>query len=335
MRLRASSSKFWTNCDLWKKGEEAAQRGTDLHEIASNILSGEYTQEIPYELEPYIEFIRNLNCDEYVVEHPITLDSGDSNYIITGTCDFAGIKDKTLHVVDLKTGFKSVPVDYNTQLLCYGMGMLQYYEGKKIDNVILTIVQQHKVKSFDYGLTLADFYKAFETNVVKALSNSIESPSECELDVCEYCPQRGECNRYQDKMHKEFAEFNRILNEQTSDFSDDHDYSEEWSELLSKALEIEVIIKQIKKTATDYIKNGGIIWGFDIVSKRSSRHWVGDETTISEMLKYLSIEPYTQSLKSPTDVEKEIGVKRFKTLGLTNIVKKIPYTPSLTDLSKN
>ena len=101
----------------------------------------------------------------------------------------------------------------------------------------------------------------------------------------------------------------------------------EIEEILLKADDISSYLNDIKDFAVAKALDGKKWINFKLVEGRSTRKFI-DEGSVINVLKENNINPYDTKLRSITDIEKELGKAKFKTL-LDNFVNMPQGKPTL------
>jgi hypothetical protein len=196
-RLAPSSSYRWINCPgslKYPKMDdpgEAAIIGTLGHEMVNAKLTfrrlGADDQAFFEGLSAYLqaELTNAVDlCANHIEEldYPIKLHEMKvpSNFLDEhgGTVDFAGINDKTIHVVDYKFGRGLVEVEDNPQIGCYLNLVRQRYPGRK--KFVGQVIQP-----FNGGISAAqpfslEFLEELERKVIRAsISDEIKAGNHC------------------------------------------------------------------------------------------------------------------------------------------------------------
>ncbi len=97
------------------------------------------------EVEIYVDYCLSLIDEDAIHGQEIRVPLSPLGFDLdtSGLVDFWLLKHRTLHSVDVKTGFTPVPVKGNRQLRTYALGLVMWLQSKghQIDSVVLTIVQ--------------------------------------------------------------------------------------------------------------------------------------------------------------------------------------------------
>ena len=207
------AGKCFGSLQLKAEPTPEAEKGTLLHSVAVDMFEGKDTAKyIDIEpILPYVAYIKRLSddCEYYGLE---TLVFG--RYLgmpIRGTIDFWAVKDKTLYIVDLKTGKYPVRAKNNTQLTFYAYLALKYLlqDTLPIEKIILSIAQGKKVDEFK----LTDLsFEQLESSL-NELSAKHERNENFEFNVgrhCRDCFKYTNCTSYFEYMTNLVERFESI-----------------------------------------------------------------------------------------------------------------------------
>jgi hypothetical protein len=198
---------------------DAAQRGTDAHELAEWALSTTPYSARPLTSESPVFLTLMGDADEWLVE----MVAGYVNYLATipgeqnyetralidsdcwGTADCVSYDPDTLtlHIVDLKTGQGRVDAENNTQLLLYALGiyrgmLLAQYEFNKF---VLTIVQPSLEHVSTWEINL-DILEEFSVQYDESVRRIKEEPESYEISetTCQWCPAKIVCPAFKTQV---------------------------------------------------------------------------------------------------------------------------------------
>lgn len=219
--LRPSASSIWTKCHANPRISEnaktvpsesdAAKEGTCAAWVAECVLKGSFancdamigmnhpengwlvTDEMAYYCQEYVENVRS-HGKRIVAEQYVRL----TDYI-AGTFDAGVLSDDgtTLHIDDLKYGFKIVDVYENTQTIIYGYGELLRRNDPNITHVVLGIYQPrawHPEGIYrTWKLSVSELHAL--ASDIAAAGNAAQDPQALATpgSHCEYCKGRLEC----------------------------------------------------------------------------------------------------------------------------------------------
>lgn len=347
--LGGSSSGRWINCPpsarLTEYMEDVtsvyAEEGSNAHALAEYKLNKSlgnnmeypeltiFNKEMDEYIDSYVSFVLEQiealkeeddgNAPYVMVEHQVSYDKWVNDGF--GTIDFLAATNKTLHIIDLKYGL-GVKVDAteNSQLKIYALGTIQeldcLYDFEKI---ILTIYQPRIGNVSTWETTKTDLLKWGEEVLKPAAILADKGEGLFRSGPwCKFCKARAICKERSkvafDILNQEFRNPN-LLNDK------------EIEEVLLKADEITSYLNDIKDYAVAKALDGKKWLNFKLVEGRSIRKFM-DEGSVINILKENNINPYDTKLRSITDIEKELGKAKFKTL-LEQYVNKPEGKPTL------
>lgn len=327
--LSASASHRWLNCtasvlackDLPDNASEAAQKGTEVHELCAykvltQILSKEAKRpEYQYDAideentQTYCDFIKNHVEKGSIVLVEKKVDY--SNYTSPnsfGTADCIIINDKTMHIVDYKNGVNFVSAKKNTQLELYALGALDTLDliTGEIENIELSIIQPNRnnISTFEISRDdLIESAKMFKAKAEEAMSGGVYNCG----DWCRWCRNIVKCRAHQEQFNDIIATFKK--GDDCTSLTD-----EEINNILLKESALMDWLKKVDEYALNCAKAGKEWQGFKL-SARSTRKIINEEA-VAKMLNSINIEPYetTTKIKTLTSIEKELGKKKTEEL---------------------
>ncbi len=234
-KLAPSASNRWLACPgsldacsglAEKKESEAAREGTRAHQLLEESITKDLSPKSFLSMEDELGIwepseemahcISNVkdtiykHCDgasvysEDTVE--IGLHLGLNIDICWGTADIWYVKDTTLVVRDLKYGMMPVDPKGNTQLILYGLGILNALPNKSHITEITLIIDQPRVgdgKPKTHTYAIADFNSLVFDIAQKAKRvfepDAPRIPGESQ---CRWCPAKGDCKERLDKAQE-------------------------------------------------------------------------------------------------------------------------------------
>jgi hypothetical protein len=294
----------------------AADEGTRLHEVAERILSNSSLLWPPTlhdgdeMVRPYIEYCKALIdiCDRFGIESRVSLDSFAPVSGQYGTADFWAYADRTLHVIDLKTG--SIPVSPESeQLIAYAAGVLHdqfRHAPHMVTHVQLTIVQQNHISH--WRLDLEEFYRELKTlsNALKE-AVSLNPPFYPSDAACQYCPAAGICKA-------RAALFTGIEHLDAASVQHLHPL-ENAERILAFKPKVDKYFKQLEATLMDAAKDGAELKFFELGKTKPHRAWSTISTdAFINACRQAGIADATALLTpvSPAKAETALGKKLFK-----------------------
>ena len=347
--LGGSSAERWINCppsarlteDMEDVTSVYAEEGSNAHALAEYKLNRAIGNNIKYPkltifnkemdeyTDSYVSFVLeqiealkeedNGNAPYVMVEHQVSYDKWVNDGF--GTIDLMAVTNKTLHIIDFKYGL-GVKVDAteNSQLKIYSLGAIQELECLyDFEKIILTIYQPRIGNVSTWEITKADLLK-WGKEVLRPAAELADKGKGLFRSGpwCKFCKARAICKERSkvalDILNQEFRNPNLL-----SDI--------EIEEVLLKADEISSYLNDIKDFAVAKALEGKKWINFKLVEGRSARKFT-DEGSVINVLKDNNINPYDTKLRSITDIEKELGKAKFKSL-LEQYVNKPKGKPTL------
>ena len=347
--LGGSSAERWINCppsarlteDMEDVTSVYAEEGSNAHALAEYKLNRAIGNNIEYPkltifnkemdeyTDSYVSFVLeqiealkeedNGNAPYVMIEHQVSYDKWVNDGF--GTIDLMAVTNKTLHIIDFKYGL-GVKVDAteNSQLKIYSLGAIQELECLyDFEKIILTIYQPRIGNVSTWEITKADLLK-WGKEVLRPAAELADKGKGLFRSGpwCKFCKARAICKERSkvalDILNQEFRNPNLL-----SDI--------EIEEVLLKADEISSYLNDIKDFAVAKALEGKKWINFKLVEGRSARKFT-DEGSVINVLKDNNINPYDTKLRSITDIEKELGKAKFKSL-LEQYVNKPKGKPTL------
>ena len=248
---------------------DAAERGTYIHDVSERILLGEALTEAVFDgedvfpiVQEYVAFIQDIaKAGTLTVEEDLTPYLSQIHPDLGGTSDAVVEMGDTLIVIDLKTGRVPVSAKNNMQLKTYALGSLIKHGADRFKNVEMLIYQpeigvSHEILSVEelkvFGNEL--LLIAIEANdpFAKAIAGNKQ---------CRYCKAKQSCPALKDKA-----------NEAAKD-----DFALPKSNTLAQNLELAELVGLWAETIKDHAKQtlieGGNIEGWELKPGRKSIKW--------------------------------------------------------------
>lgn len=347
-RLSPSSSKRWMNCPgsirledgLTDETSSFAAEGTAAHTLAEKCLrSGQEAAEfigteieVPIEGKPslffpvtdemaeavqiYVDYVQELavGSDYLFIERKVDIGVAGTY----GTVDAAVLVGTVLHVIDYKHG-RGVPVEAfeNTQGLLYAMGAARVFQDRKIDSVVVTIVQPRcphpNGPIRDWLVPFAEFIDWSFALMDAATEARKEGAPLKAGDWCKFCKAAPACPALRDAAFEVAqAEFNtggeivvpdRVL--QTQD---------EMAAVMRGIPLLKAWLKRQEEYLHSEACKGRPPTGYKLVASRATRKWKDAEAAEEFLREYglAEYELYGQpSLASVPQIEKIIGKKNI------------------------
>ena len=348
-RLSASSSHRWLKCagsarladECGDSGSRVAAEGTAAHALAQHCLTfegeprqclgksiavGEYLfvvdEDMADAVTVYTDYLRGMQVDWRSIEVDLSPPLQKLHR------DFGGMADcvqgyrrlmyddngecyahlRFVEVVDYKHGAGVfVSAHDNPQLKYYALGALLWL-GQPVDVVRITIVQPRidsedgVIRSFDFdAVDLVDF-SADLVEAAKLTESSTAPLVPGEHCKSSFCPVRATCPALQES-EKEImkAEFNPIVGALDND---------QLGHVLLRLPEVEARCTALRELGYKRAMAGEVPTGMKIIDKRAIRKYK-DQEEAERALAPVS-EVWDSKLKTPAQVEKTLGKKRYK-----------------------
>jgi hypothetical protein len=337
--LRPSSAARWIACPAsarlslkvpYEQSGEAAQIGTAIHSLSETCWQldqdpmdfvGKTVEGIVMTREnaefalAHIRMVAALEkelgtikVEQYGVAYETLLAK------VGGTADVVGYNlDKSiLEIADLKTGRQWVDAD-SAQMKIYALGVMGKLV-KVFDTVRFTIVQPQTGENRTHTMT-GDELMAWKADVlIPAAVSAADGRSEPtpEKSACQYCPAKMICPAQTKALAAVpvTADITTLTPDQVAD-------------LLDKAELVEDFIAALRKQATKTLEAGGVLRGWQMAPKRSTRQWTKDSDAVQVLLSagVPETQIYETSIITPAAAEKILGKDRKQVLDA--VTKKV------------
>lgn len=343
-KLGASNAHRWLVCPGSVSAEDGlpntsspfAEEGTLAHELAelslrtgSAALDAFSDQVMADYVRVYVDYVNVLatGSDAFQIETRVSYADWVSRGF--GTADAIIIRDRVLHICDLKYGMGvRVDAEENPQAMLYALGALALTElVYDVDRVQIHIIQPRldHISQWEVGvpalLRWAEWVKqrAEETQA----KDAPRVPGEKQ---CRFCRAKASCAALL-RMTQEtiLADFDNLDAMPKADTLTDAQMRQA---LEAKPL-IEAWLSAIETLVKDRLASGAGFPGYKLVEGRSNRQWL-DEQKAEAALRDLIGEHAAYSppkLISPAQAEKVLGKKRAGEI--TDLVTKPPGAPTL------
>jgi hypothetical protein len=245
-----------------------------------------------------------------------------------GTSDFSAYDPatRTLYVFDLKYGQVPVEIEGNPQVKYYALGVWLTLDGKTqpVDEIVLTIIQPRRdhpagvIRSITITL---DELVAFGNDLIAAAYATL--PKDAALhagDHCKWCPAKARCPELQ-RLSQEIAatEFDEVPIVPPPALIP----REQFAEMLGKLHILDDWSASMKEHAYQELLAGREVPGFKLVERRAERKWEDEKTAALEAVREHGDKVFEPlKLKSPAQVEKVVGKKKFKDTLSQHTIKK-------------
>ena len=347
--LSASSAHRWLHCppsarlseSYEDKGSDYAAEGTDAHSLCEYKLKTAlgmqaddptehltwFNQEMDDCASGYAAYVLELveaakeTCPDPVILIEQRVDFSRWVEEGFGTADCILIADGTLQIVDYKHGLGVlVSAEENPQLLCYGLGALELFDGiYDIDTVRVTIFQPRRDNLSSYELSKEDLLR-WADDVLKPAADLAFAGDGNFLcgEWCGFCKAKNACRARADAT-MELARYDFKLPPLLTD--------EDVEEILSKVDDLVAWASDIKEYALQQAISGKVWSGFKLVEGRSNRRYVND-AAVAAAVSEAGFDPYEQKILGVTAMQKLLGKARFEEV-LAGLIEKPQGKPTL------
>lgn len=347
--LGPSSAYRWLVCTPSARFEEQipsetseyAEEGTLAHELAALLLQKEWGLLNPIDVDPWEDAIGDVKANafyskemlEYVkeytdfclsiegkafVEHRFTLEPFVPLGFGTSDCTVINCNTKRLTVVDLKYG-KGVKVQAigNKQGMLYALGALRDLDVDSDVEVIEICIYQPRAGGLSrWELTVDELLDWANNEVAPKAKLAIAGQGEFKAgEHCKFCNAKTVCRAY-------YNLFAGVLNLRKKDPRELTD--EEIAAILLQAKPLETWLKAVQSDMLKAAKDGILLPGFKLVPGRGSRVYKSEDVVIETLIAegFTQDKIFNSKIRSITDLEKELGKKRFNELFAENITSK-------------
>ncbi|MDD3205654.1 MAG: DUF2800 domain-containing protein [Lachnospiraceae bacterium] len=344
-----SSSSRWIHCPpsaklcagLPDSSSSFAKEGTDAHALCEYLLNTAvgrdsenpvenltyYNSEMQECAEGYRDYCMELNeqakqsCKDPVllVEQKIQYERFVKGGF--GTADCIILADGTLNVVDFKYGMGvEVSAKGNTQMRIYALGALEIFDALyDINKVQMTIYQPRKQNVSVDEISRDELYQWAEQVLKPAAIAAEEGTGEYDTgEWCRFCKAKQICRKRAEK-NLELASY---------DFAPPPTISDtEIVVILEKVDALVAWANDMKEYALQEAISGKEWAGMKLVEGRSVRKYVNEQAVAAAVIK-AGFEAYDKKLFSITEMQKQLGKKKFEEI-LGKLVVKPQGKPVL------
>ena len=251
-----------------------------------------YSQEMEDAAKSYVlyilEIIEGLKNPQVLIEQRLNF----SDYVPDGfgTGDCVILAEDTIYLVDMKYGTGIlVDAEENTQLMLYGLGCLQLFDGiYDINHISMTIFQPCRDNISTYEISREELLKWAEEYVKPRAKLAHEGVGDFRAgDWCQFCKVKATC-RERARANLELAKLDFAPPSTLTD--------EEIEDILGQLDDLISWAKDIQEYALARAKSGKRWTGFKLVEGRSNRKYSDDEL-VAETVSQAGYEPYEQKFR--------------------------------------
>ena len=278
-----------------------------------------------------VAFEVRVSLDDYfAVENP---QASESLPPMFGTADAVAVSadGRTLHVVDYKHG-QGIPVEAkdNPQLRYYALGALFKMSPARREAIrkVKTWIVQPRSEHTDGpvrsdGCT-PDTLLAFGRDLTAAaLRTQSDDAPLVAGEHCRFCPAAGQCAELaRVNMEKAKMVFSKQDGKIVPEKGPDQLTLDEMRQVLEAMSRINKWMSQVQERAHELLEQGALdepdqqALGHKLVAKRATRKWRDPEAAADRLCEVFGLgdeEMYERKLRSPAQIEKEVGKAELKT----------------------
>jgi hypothetical protein len=340
-----------------KAGPEAG-RGTLQHEFCKLLAEGHlsFASAHPAELdedewdqvktavEAIYAFLRAEGVTIYkkylFLEKPVSFDGWRKDCFGTGDFIYFDPNTLTLYVFDYKFGRVLVLVEWNSQLLIYGLSAAETLirEGviTEVKNIVLGI-SQPKVSSAlqTQKLTFQEALDWDKNTLIPSQKAIVEGKgvfnpgAHCKA---KYCKHARRCEAFLEVGQSDMASFVADYPVVPTKDTIESLTVQELSDLVQKSLVVEGVIKEVKDRAKSILESGVPVPGLKLVEGRGKREWTSEDEAITFLTeqKIPDEDMFNVSVKTLPQAEKLLKKElKFSWVkeGFKKLTKWVPGSP--------
>lgn len=333
------SAKLCANIE--DRASPYAQQGTDAHELCEyKVLKALgkslddptgnlefYDAEMENCTEEYRNFVieqleeaKKLCKDPIVlVEHRLDFSKWVPEGFGTGDCLI--VADDVLHIIDFKYGLGIlVEAENNPQMMCYGLGALDIYDGiYDIKTVKMTIFQPRRDNISTFEMSKDDLLTWADTVLSPTAKLAYKGEGEFKAgDHCTFCKVKATC-RKRAEYNLELAKYDFEMPANLEDI--------EIAAILPRVDDLVSWVNDIKEYALQKALSGTKYDGYKLVEGKSNRKYT-DEAAVAFAVKDAGFDPYEKKLLGITAMTSLLGKSKFNEI-LGDLVEKPQGKPTL------
>lgn len=342
--LSASSSPRWLLCPPSAKlcaahpsrGSPFAQQGTDAHSLAAYKVEKAlgrkvrdptpdldyYDAEMADCTDAYTAFVMEQlaearkTCPDPIVLVEQKLDFSRWVPDGFGTGDCCIVSDDTIHVIDLKYGTGIlVDAQWNPQIMCYGLGLLEAYDGiYDVKQIRMSIFQPRRDNVSTFALTKAQLLDWAEHTLAPVAQLAYNGEGEfCAGSHCQFCTVKATC-RKRAEYNLEMARYDFQMPDTLT--------GNEIAAILPLIDQLVAWGNDVKEYALEQALAGRHYPGYKVVAGRSVSRYANDAAVAKAVLE-AGEDPWEKKLLGITAMRNMLGRKRFDELLGGMIIKPL------------
>ena len=260
-----------------------------------------------------------------VIEEPFDLPLCDGIHC-RGRSDCIIYTPGALDIIDLKSGRGAlVSARCNHQLMTYALAGLELCADADPE-IRLTIIQPALHNISTASITRAELLVWRDEHLIPAARQTVEGAGSYHVgDHCRFCPVRPTCRARAEQMQSYVASARHDPTSPTLALDD-------VAALLEGADHYKAWVDDIRKWATDEAMAGGQVPGYKLIIPRNGARKFVSEQAVVDAARRAGIDPYKRVLRSPREIELQVGTARYEAFFAT-LISSEACNPKLVPVS--
>lgn len=260
-----------------------------------------------------------------VIEEPFDLPLCDGIHC-RGRSDCIIYTPGALDIIDLKSGRGAiVSARCNHQLMTYALAGLDLCADADPE-IRLTIIQPALHSISTASITKAELLAWRNEHLIPAARQTVEGTGSYHVgDHCRFCPARPTCRARAEQMQSYVASARHDPTSPTLALDD-------VAALLEGADHYKAWVDDIRKWATDEAMAGGQVPGYKLIIPRNGARKFVSEQAVVDAARRAGIDPYKRVLRSPREIELQVGTARYEAFFAT-LISSEACNPKLVPVS--
>ena len=260
-----------------------------------------------------------------VIEEPFDLPLCDGIHC-RGRSDCIIYTPGALDIIDLKSGRGAlVSARCNHQLMTYALAGLELCADADPE-IRLTIIQPALHSISTDSITRAELLVWRDEHLIPTARQTVEGTGSYHVgDHCRFCPARPTCRARAEQMQSYVASARHDPTSPTLALDD-------VAALLEGADHYKAWVDDIRKWATDEAMAGGQVPGYKLIIPRNGARKFVSEQAVVDAARRAGIDPYKRVLRSPREIELQVGTARYEAFFAT-LISSEACNPKLVPVS--
>ena len=260
-----------------------------------------------------------------VIEEPFDLPLCDGIHC-RGRSDCIIYTPGALDIIDLKSGRGAlVSARCNHQLMTYALAGLELCADADPE-IRLTIIQPALNNISTASITRAELLVWRDEHLIPTARQTVEGTGSYHVgDHCRFCPARPTCRARAEQMQSYVASARHDPTSPTLALDD-------VAALLEGADHYKAWVDDIRKWATDEAMAGGQVPGYKLIIPRNGARKFVSEQAVVDAARRAGIDPYKRVLRSPREIELQVGTARYEAFFAT-LISSEACNPKLVPVS--